>query len=201
MPLRAARKPVRTARFARTLAVAAAVAAGLALGAGAAPGPASARVYLTREAALAQVFGADARIEARNVFLTAEQVTRIEQAAGARLASARVTQYVASRGDSLLGTAYLDTHLVRTMMETVLITVRPDGRVGTVEVLSFHEPEDYLAPARWLDRFDGQALSRDLKPGQAVPNLGGATLTARAVSAAVRRTLALHATLSAGGER
>jgi Na+-translocating ferredoxin:NAD+ oxidoreductase RnfG subunit len=40
-------------------------------------------------------------------------------------------------------------------------------------------------------------LSKDLKPGQAVPSLSGATLTARAISAAVRRTLALHAFLTA----
>ena len=63
-------------------------------------------------------------------------------------------------------------------------------------MLSFNEPEDYLPPPRWLDQFDGKALSKDLKPGLAVPNLSGATLTARAVSAAVRRTLALHAFLS-----
>jgi len=40
-------------------------------------------------------------------------------------------------------------------------------------------------------------LTRDLKPGAVVPHLGGATLTARAVAASVRRTLALHAEVEA----
>ena len=151
---------------------------------------------MTREAALAQAFGVGARVEPRTVYLTPEQVMRVEQAAGAKLASPRVVAYRGAVGDSLVGTAYLDTHPVRSQMETIMIVVTPAGKVGAVEVLAFNEPDDYLPPPRWLDRFDGRALSQDLKPGLAVPSLAGATLTARAVSAAVRRTLALHAALA-----
>ncbi|MGH7726794.1 MAG: FMN-binding protein, partial [Candidatus Eiseniibacteriota bacterium] len=165
------------------------------------PTAARGRVLLTRDAALAQVFGADAKIESRSSYLTPDQVTTVERAAQARLASPRIVTYRATRGDSLLGTAYLDTHLVRTMNETILIAVSRSGRVAAVEVLAFNEPEDYLPPRRWLEKFDDRALSKDLRPGEAVPNLGGATLTARAVAAAVRRTLALHRTIEAGGTR
>jgi hypothetical protein len=154
------------------------------------------RVLLTREAALAQAFGARARIETRTTYLTPGQVSRVQQAAGAQLASARVTAYRGLVGDSLVGTAYVDTHPVRSQMETVLIVVTPEGSVSAVEVLAFNEPDDYLPPPRWLGQFDGRALSRDLKPGLAVPSLSGATLTARAVASAVRRTLALHTTLA-----
>jgi hypothetical protein len=83
------------------------------------------------------------------------------------------------------------------MNETVLVVVTPRGRVGAVEVLAFDEPEDYRPPKRWLETFEDRALARDLRPGGAVPNLGGSTLTARALAAAVRRTLALHAEIAA----
>jgi Na+-translocating ferredoxin:NAD+ oxidoreductase RnfG subunit len=161
------------------------------------PAGAGARVLLTREAALVQAFGRRARVETRTVYLSPVQARQVERAAGAKLLSPRVVAYRATAGDTLLGTAYVDTHPVRSQMETVLIVVTPRGQVGTVEVLAFNEPADYLPPPRWLDRFEGKALSRDLKPGLAVPSLSGATLTARAVSAAVRRTLALHAALAA----
>jgi hypothetical protein len=157
---------------------------------------ADARVLTTREAALAQAFGPRARIETVTTYLTPAQVARAEQAAGAKLASPRVVSYRALVGDSLAGTAYLDTHPVRSQKETVLIVIGRAGTVQAVEVLAFAEPDDYLPPPRWLDRFEGKALAKDLKPGQAVPNLAGATLTARAVAAAVRRTLALHALLA-----
>jgi electron transport complex protein RnfG len=158
--------------------------------------PAESRVLVDRERALAQAFGPGATIRTRTVFLDSMAVRRAEQAAGAKLASPRVVRYEATRRDTLLGTAYLDTHRVRSMNETVMIVVSPAGRVGAVETLAFAEPDDYLAPRRWLARFEDQALSRDLKPGDAVPNLGGSTLTARAIAAAVRRTLALHAVIA-----
>jgi hypothetical protein len=158
---------------------------------------AEARVLLTREAALTQAFGPRARIEPRTIYLTPEQAVRVEKSAGATLASPRVVAWRASIGDSLLGTAYLDTHRVRSQSETVLIVVSREGRALAVEVLAFNEPDDYLPPPRWLERFESKALSSDLRPGLAVPNLAGATLTARAVAAAVRRTLALHAALAA----
>ncbi len=151
---------------------------------------------MERERALAQAFGPGAKTVPRTVFLTEAVARRAEQSAGAKLASVRVVRYEAVRRDSLLGTAYLDTHRVRTMNETVLIVVTPAGRVGAVEVLAFHEPDDYLPPRRWLEQFDNQVLAKDLRPGGAVPNLAGSTLTARAVAAAVRRTLALHAAIA-----
>jgi Na+-translocating ferredoxin:NAD+ oxidoreductase RnfG subunit len=86
-------------------------------------------------------------------------------------------------------------------METILIVITPQGRVGAVEVLAFNEPEDYLPPPRWLDRFDGKALAKDLKPGLAVPNLSGATLTARAVRQRCGARLPLHAFLTAPAGR
>lgn len=154
-------------------------------------------MLVTREKALAQAFGARARIETRTVYLAKDQAARVEQAAGAKLASARVVAYRGLVGDSLVGTAYLDTHTVRSQLETVMIVVTPQGKVGAVEVLAFNEPADYLPPSRWLERFDGRALSKDLKPGLLIPSLSGATLTARAVAASVRRTLALHRALEA----
>lgn len=160
-------------------------------------GACGAKTYLSRERALAQAFGADAQVETRTVFLAADAVKRAEAAASAKLASPRVTAYIGRRGERLLGTAYLDTHPVRSMSETVLIVVSPAGRAAAVEVLAFNEPEDYLPPRRWLDTLEDRALARDLKPGDAVPHLGGATLTARAVTAAVRRTLAVHAEVAA----
>ena len=153
-------------------------------------------MLLTRDAALRQAFGPRARIDTTTVYLLPAQVARVEQAAGAKLASPRVVSYRGTVGDSLIGTAYLDTHPVRSQMETVLIVITREGKVGAVEVLAFNEPDDYLPPPRWLERFEGKALSKDLKPGLAVPSLSGATLTARAVSAAVRRTLALHQLLA-----
>jgi hypothetical protein len=152
---------------------------------------AGARVLLTVEEALALAFPG-AAIERRTVYLTAAQRARAEELAGGELGSAIVHPYVATRDGRLVGTAYFDSHVVRTLAETVMVTVDPEGRVGRVEVLSFDEPPDYLPRAEWYRQFDGKPLDAELELRRAIRPVAGATLTARATTDAARRVLALH---------
>ncbi|UCE03456.1 MAG: FMN-binding protein [Candidatus Latescibacterota bacterium] len=152
---------------------------------------ASGKTFETREVALQRVFGRDAAVDRRTSFLTETQIDAARAAAGASIEHARITYYVATRDDSLLGRAYLDTHRVRSLYETLLIVVEPDGRTRSVDVLAFHEPEDYLPPPRWLRQLEERQLSKRLRPGDGVDAISGATLSARAAAEAVRRVLAL----------
>jgi hypothetical protein len=95
-----------------------------------------------------------------------------------------------------VGTAYVDTHRVHTLRESVLVVVDPAGRIGRVEVLAFGEPEDYLPRGRWYDQFLGRPLDDELSLKRAIRGITGATLTAHATTDAVRRALALHRVLA-----
>ncbi len=154
-------------------------------------GTAAAKTFATREVALQRAFGTEAEIERRTAFLTPAQLDSARALAGAPIAPARVSYHEASRGDSLLGRAYLDTHRVRNEHETILVVVSPAGETQRVEILAFDEPEDYLPPPRWLQTLAHRSLSRRLRPGDAVDAISGATLSARAATEAVRRVLAL----------
>ena len=92
----------------------------------------------------------------------------------------------------MIGYAYFDTHLVRTLAETILVLLSPEGRIVRIDILSFEEPEDYLPPKRWLQQFPGRSDPDTLAAGGRIRSLTGATLSARAVTQAVRRVLALH---------
>lgn len=153
------------------------------------------KTYESRDAALARVFGAGARIEQRTVFLSRAQLDSAVARGGAPIQHLRVTYYEGWRQDSLLGRAYLDTHTVRNEHETVLVVLDPGGRTRNVDVLAFHEPEDYLTPPGWLRSLERRPLSRRLRPGDAVDAISGATLSTRAVTTAVRRVLALDSVL------
>jgi hypothetical protein len=155
---------------------------------------AGAKVYSTREAALQRVFG-NAALERRTVFLTPAQMDSVRQRARAPLAHARVTFWQAAEAGGVTSRAYLDTDRVRTMDQTLLVVVGPDGRTRHVEVLAFHEPEDYLPAARWFQTLVGRTLSSRLRPGDAVDAISGATLSVLASCTAVRRCLALDSIL------
>lgn len=152
-------------------------------------------VYESREEALARAFPPPAVIERQTHFLTSEQRDRASREARSKVESALVVAYVGKVGERLLGTAYFDTHPVRTLTETLLVTVRPDGSVGTVDVVAFGEPEDYLPRPAWLRLFFGRKLDTDLAVGRGLAHVSGATLTTRAIADAVRRVLAVHALL------
>jgi hypothetical protein len=160
----------------------------------AAAGPLAAKVFLTVDEALHLAFPGCV-VERQTIFLTADQRARAKQLAGSEIKSGLVNPYHATREGKDAGTAYFDTHVVRTLSETLMIVIDSQGKVARVEVLAFAEPEDYLPPGIWYGQFLGQALSDDLALGHHIRSVTGASLTARATTEAVRRILALHQVL------
>jgi len=157
-------------------------------------------VLLTVEEALSLAFPG-AAIERRTVYLTDAERARAAELAGGPLASGVARPYLATgEGGTPAGTAYLDTHRVRTLPQTVMIALDARGEVLRVEVLSFDEPPDYLPREEWYRQFDGRALAAPLAPGRDLRGITGATLTTRSTAAAVKRALALHAVVTARGK-
>jgi len=154
-------------------------------------------VILTEEAALARAFPGQTA-KRRTLYLKAEQVAAVEKFARSKLPSPVVTVFEARSGDTVTGRAVLDTQFVRTMPETVLTVVEPDGRLRMALVLQFGEPSDYLPRDGWLKTLEGKSLDDDLWPGRGVRRVTGATLTVQALTEAVRRSLAIDRLLLRG---
>lgn len=161
----------------------------------------AAPVYSSREEALARAFPPPATIERKTHFLTDGQREKASRAARAKVDSSLVVAYVGRTPKGLLGTAYFDTHTVRTMPQTLLIVVLPDGTLGGVEVVAFGEPEDYLPRRRWLELFRGRRLDSELAVGRGLAHVTGATLTTRVIADAARRVLAVHAVIGERGTK
>jgi Na+-translocating ferredoxin:NAD+ oxidoreductase RnfG subunit len=161
-------------------------------------GRASSKVFLTQDEALRLTFPG-CEVERRTAYLTSEQVRRAHELSGEEVASALVVYYQARRTGQPAGTAYFDTHRVRTLPETLMVVVDPQGRVARLEVISFREPEEYMPRGAWYEQFRGHKLDRDLGLKTGIHPVTGATLTARATTSAVRRILALHQVISGGG--
>lgn len=157
-----------------------------------------ATVLVSVEEALALAFPG-ATTQRETLFLTDDQVRDASELSGAELESALVTRYAATdAGGAVVGHAYLDTHLVRTLPETLMIVVSPDGTVGRVEVVVFREPVEYMPREGWYRQYDGEELDDELSLKRDIRPITGATLTARATTEAVRRVLAIHQVVTAG---
>ena len=136
-----------------------------------------------------------ASFKRETVFLTDAQMDTVEGDAGERPGSALTTRFRAHSAQNTIGWAYLDTHRVRTLPETVMVIIAPDGSVRRIEVVVFREPMDYLPPDSWYGQFEDHQLDEELELKRAIRPTTGATLTARATTDAVRRILAIHAAL------
>ncbi len=154
-------------------------------------------VYYSKQEAFELAFGNGAEVEARPVFLTDDQIDVIQKAAQAKLESKLFTFYAGKRDDKLLGYMAIDSHTVRTQLETLMIVLTPTGELERIYTLAFHEPPEYQVPERWLARLYRQPLEHLHN----VDGISGATLSSRAVLGSVRKVLAIFQIAFTGGER
>ncbi len=158
--------------------------------------PAHAVVVQGQQEALQEAFP-DASVERHTAFLDDRQVEQVRELGGTEPSSRVITYYRGVRDGELVGTAYFDTHRVRTLPEVLMIVVGADAAVLRVAVLSFLEPRDYLPGERWFEQFHGRKLGEGLALKREIRGITGATLSSRAATEAVRRVLALHQILAA----
>ncbi len=151
---------------------------------------------LSREEALEAAYPA-ARIRAERVFLTDQQRRRAAKLAKVDIPSPLIARYVALRADRMVGRAYVDTHVVRTKKESLLICLDESGKVQRIEVTAFLEPPEYLASPDWYAQYESRELSDELSLNRAIRPIVGATLTSLAANQAVRRVLAIDQVLQA----
>lgn len=149
---------------------------------------------ITREEALKQAF-AGAEIKSTMIFLTDQQMKEASEKAGNPIQSPLVARYTAVTNGEVVGRAYLDSHVVRTKKESLLITLNANGTVKRVEVVAFEEPPEYQPVQKWYDQFAGKSLSQDMSLKGEIRPVTGASLTSRATVEAVRRALAIDAIL------
>ncbi len=154
---------------------------------------------VSREEALESAF-TGAAIAADRVYLTADQADRIAELSRGAAPSRIYARYVATRNGAVVGRAYVDTHVVRTKRESLLVSLDTAGRVRRIDVTAFLEPPEYLASEAWRRQYENRPLGDDLAIQRSIRPIAGATLTTRAVNAAVRRILALDQVLETDGQ-
>lgn len=148
-------------------------------------------VYYSKEEAFALAFGDGATVEPVPVFLNEDQVAEIERLAKVKVDSQLFNFHVGKRGDKVLGYAAIESHVVRTQPETLLVVLSPQGELTRLEVLAFHEPPEYQPSARWMERLYRRAIP-DLFLNQGIDGIAGATLSSRASLDGARKVMAIY---------
>lgn len=159
--------------------------------------PVYAKVFYARNELPKLAFPDADRVEPHDYILTSAQREAIEKEAHAKLDSNLLTVYIGHKADGVNGYAFVDTHVVRTLPETFMVVLTPDGAVAATHVLAFYEPLEYLPSDRWLEQLKGRRLSDSLKVGDEIAAITGSSLSSNAVVGGVRRALAAYHVLIA----
>ena len=162
--------------------------------------PVHAKVFHSRQEAIALAFPDADRVDKKTTILTAEQTAAIQAAGRVKVESKLVTIFTAYRSDEVLGYAHIDVQTVRTHAAALMVVINPEGDVRSVRILAFHEPLDYLPSEKWYAQFAGKTGEDRMRVGGDVHGVVNATLSTRAATDGVRRALAYHAVLIGSGD-
>jgi hypothetical protein len=154
--------------------------------------PATAEVFHSRESALKSAFPGATHVKQFSLFLSANDTVHVRKKSGVEQSERVVNVYAGYQNGALLGHAFIDTHQVRTMPETLMVVVTPGGSLKQLLMLAFHEPSEYKPSMPWLGQFQQQTLNPGLSLRNGIDGISGATLTSQAITATTRRILALY---------
>ncbi|CUS80019.1 FMN-binding domain-containing protein [Candidatus Kryptonium thompsonii] len=134
----------------------------------------------------------NAKIEIKNIVISDSQAEKVKELSGVKVETKLITFYIVKVNSKVKAYAYVDIHVVRTHPEVVLYVLNERGEIELIQILSFKEPPEYKADENWLNYLKGKTLGKDLlKLRKDVPNMTGATLTARAITDNARKVIAL----------
>jgi len=149
-------------------------------------------IYLKPEEALKLAFKGSKEVVLEKRILTPAQKDLAEKSAGSPFEKSEWKIYVGRTSDHIDAYAIIDHETGKMEPITFMTVISPQGSVRSVEILAYRESQgSEVHEPRFLKQYQNKTLSSPLRPGQDIQNISGATLSVRAVTAGVRRDLAV----------
>ena len=159
--------------------------------------PGHAQVYYSVRGLLADQFKSSELVDFTRVTLSARAREEVERQLGEKLERGEYIFYVARSGDDIDGYALFDREIGQHEYIDFATFFDCDGRVTRVEVVAYREPYgDAIRSQRFRRQFVGKTAESRLRAGKEIDVISGATLSAQAMTKAVRRaSVLLHGTV------
>lgn len=142
--------------------------------------------------ALKMNFNDKVTIDKKSILLSKAQAAAVQERAQVKLSTKIYKTFKVTQDEKLLGYGVLVIQKVRTKNNAVLSVITPDGTLKGIEIIAFNEPPEYIPSSIWIDRFKDIKLDDELKLGKNIPNISGATFSARSATDASRIALAIY---------
>lgn len=145
-----------------------------------------AKDYLTKEEALESIFPG-ATVSKVKVELSATDKEKIKELTGKIFIKRKVTIYKASKGYAIIA-----KERSKTKRFTFLVAVDRNLAVKRIEILKYEESHGYEVENKgFRNQFKGKTIKDPIKLKRDITNISGATMSARAVTVGVKKSLAV----------
>jgi len=157
--------------------------------------PAQATVYLSVEQAQALMFPGETLTQDFRT-LTSAQADAVESASDVNVRDKEIKAWRTSSG----GWFIVDEVVGKHDFIPIALAIDAKGAVKSVEVLEYREAYgDQVRDPAWRAQFTGKTKGSKLALTKDIENISGATLSCRHITDGVKRLLATHALVLAGG--
>ena len=151
-----------------------------------------AQLILSPFEALKMNFNENIVIQKKSILISKAQAKEVQQRAKVKLNTKIYKTFKVTQDDKLLGYGILVIQKVRTKTSAILSIITPDGILKAIEIVAFNEPTEYIPSKTWVNTFTNLPLDDTLKLGKKIPNITGATFSARSATDASRIALAIY---------
>lgn len=151
-----------------------------------------AQLLLSPFDALKLNFNDDITIEKKSILISKAQAKAVQERAKVKLTTKIYKTFKVTHNDKFVGYGVLVIQKVRTKNSAVLSIITPEGILKGIEIIAFNEPPEYIPSKIWVDKFKDVKLDETLKLGKKIPNISGATFSARSATDASRIALAIY---------
>ena len=157
---------------------------------------ANAEVFYAQDEAMKVAFPDADEVKTKTLFIQNSNLKHLQELSRSKIESGLFTFFVGYKNGVIAGYASIGSNVVRTYPQTYMVVLNPDGSVKTTLILAFHEPLDYLPTDNWFEQFKGKSIREPIRPGGDIAGILGSSLSVNAVSAGVRKVLAVYDTFS-----
>lgn len=147
-------------------------------------------VYLTKDQALEVVLGTECTVHYEPLTL-AEKFIETLSAKNIEPQDGNVAHiFRCEKAGKTTGYAFIDNQVGKHMPITYIVGISPEGKVGRIEIMVYRENHgSQVRDQSFLRQFQDKSISDDLRIGQGIRHVTGATISSKSISVGVRRAL------------
>lgn len=122
--------------------------------------------------------------------LSDEQMKKLSEESGQKISSRFVTVYIAKKGDESLGYGFIGYTKGKSSFIKYFVAITPEGKIHSIEIMSYRgEKGSEVRHEIFKKQFAGKSSGSNIKVGADINAISGATISSRAVTNSVRKTM------------